>query len=167
MRILRFLKENHILTELRTMPLYPGDPEPPEKELLRVQTSVISEFVELFDASGHVSNAKKLGEDLLARELRTSTAIGGNLAFPHVRTQQARRFTIAIGRSTQGLPFGAIDDQLVHVFVAMIAPPHDDKFFLKVEQTLAMAFAESRDLYDGIMEAESEGEIIRCFAQFV
>jgi mannitol/fructose-specific phosphotransferase system IIA component (Ntr-type) len=165
MRIHRFLKENAILTSLKTYPNFPGDPNPPKSELARVQEGVVSEFVKVFEAAGQVSNTKKLKDDLLAREQRTSTAIGCSIAFPHVRTTQARRFCIAIGRSEPGLPFGAIDNKLVHVFVAMITPPHDDKFFLKVEQTLAQSFAHSSDLYDGIMSAQTAGEIVRIFSQ--
>jgi mannitol/fructose-specific phosphotransferase system IIA component (Ntr-type) len=167
MRIHRVLKESAILLSLKTHGLYPGDANPPESELNRVQEGVIAEFAAVFEAAGHVSNEKKLKEDLLAREQRTSTAIGQGIAFPHVRTQQARRFCIAIGRSTTGLPFGSFDHKLVHVFVAMITPPHDDKFFLRIEQTLAQSFAYSTDLYDAIMSAETAGEVVRVFAQSI
>ena len=167
MRIHRFLKESAILLSLKTHANYPGDPHPPKEELERVQEGVIGEFADLFNAAGNVSNLTKLRSDLLQREQRTSTAIGNGIAFPHVRTQQARRFSIAIGRSEPGLPFGALDDKLVHVFVAMITPPHDDKFFLKVEQTLAESFAYSTELYDTIMNAQSPGEIIRVFSQTI
>ena len=167
MRIHRFLKESAILLSLKTYPNYPDDPNPPKEELDRVQQGVIGEFSEVFNNAGNVSNLTKLRSDLLAREQRTSTAIGQGIAFPHVRTQQARRFSIAIGRSVPGLPFGALDNRLVHVFVAMITPPHDDKFFLKVEQTLAESFAYPDDLYNAIMSAESPGEVVRVFSQSI
>lgn len=167
MRLNRFLKESAIIPSLLTHPLYGAEPSPPPEELARVQEGVIGEFVEVFDASKQVSNAKRLREDLLARERRTSTAVGRGIAFPHVRTQQARRFAIALGRSELGLPFGAPDGQLVRIFVCMIAPPHDDKLFTRVEQTLALAFADPHDLYEPLLAAGSAGEMIRLFLQVV
>jgi len=163
-RINRYLKESAIIPALKTHPLYPGDEDVPEEEIARIQEGVIDEFVAVFDDLRSVSNAKKLREDLLARERRNSTALGRRVAFPHVRSQQARGFAIAIARSPSGLPFGALDGQLVNVFVCMITPPHEDKFFLKVERSLAQAFAQG-DFIARILEAESPGQIIRLFCQ--
>jgi mannitol/fructose-specific phosphotransferase system IIA component (Ntr-type) len=165
MKLHRYLKESQVVLKLTTCPLYPGEARVPEVEQDRVRAGVIDEFTAVFDACGVVSNAKKLGDDLLARERRTSTALGGHIAFPHVRTQQARRFVLAIGRSPRGLPFGAFDGQLVHLFVAMIAPPHADKEFLKVEQALATAFSASDELYREVISAQTTGEVVRAFSR--
>lgn len=164
MRLQRYLNESCVLLRLTTWPNYPGVTDVEDEELERVREGVINEFADVFDSSGSVSNRKKLADDLLARERRTSTAIGGGIAFPHVRTRQARGFALAVARSEPGLPFAAVDDKLVHLFVAMIAPPHDDKLFLRVESTLARAFTESQDFYNAIMEAQEPGEIVRALA---
>lgn len=167
MKLHRFFKEDTVLLALDTRSNYGTDIDVPPAELSRIQEGVIGEFAGLFEGAGLVSNLKRLREDLLARERRTSTALGLGIAFPHVRTQQARGFALAVGRSSDGLPFAAADHKLVHLFVAMIAPPHDDKLFIKIEQQLATAFTRDGELYESLMAAETKGEIVRALTRLV
>lgn len=167
MRLSRYLTEEQVILSLNTVSIYGDDPNPPSEELERIQESVISEMAQLFETSGMVSNFKKLKEDLIARERRNSTAIGLGVAFPHVRTNQARSFGIAIGRAPLGLPFDAADGKLVKLFIAMIAPPYDDKLFLRIEQSLATALTRDTELFDLVMNAETKGDVVRAFLKLV
>lgn len=167
MRLSRYLSEDQVLLALNTVSVYGDDPNPSTDELHRIQESVISEMAQLFESNGMVSNFKKLRSDLIARERRNSTATGLRVAFPHVRTNQARGFGIAIGRSPRGLPFAAADGELVQLFITMIAPPYDDKLFLRIEQSLAKALTKDRELFELIMSAETKGDVVRAFLKLV
>lgn len=118
----------------------PDDFDPQsEKNLNRIREEVIGEIAELLDAAGVVANRNRLEKDLLNREKKAVTAVGSGLAIPHVRTIQAKRFAMAFARSSDGLPFRAPDGEPVHVFVAMVSPPFEDRLYLKIYRTLGQA----------------------------
>ena len=132
-----------------------------ERKLLERKDMILSECVDLLDLSGKVANKSKLLVDLFNREKKATTGIGGGIAIPHVRTMQAKELIIGVCRSTDGYDFGALDGQLVHVFVPMAAPPYDDSLYLKIFKELAKMFTYD-GFYDRIMEAEVPYDIIRA-----
>ena len=112
MRLTRYIREECVRLRLET--------QPPDEETLReaqeagdhmvrsllrkAKEAVVREMAELLDQSGRISNVSKLTTDMLNREKKATTGIGGGLAIPHVRTIQAREFLIAVGMSRAGLP---------------------------------------------------------------
>ena len=141
MKLRRFLRPESVRLEMVTRALPPG-PIPDDfdvlskRNLARIREEVAAELTELFVASGTVSNERKLSRELCERERKAATALGGGIALPHVRTLQAKSFVMAFARSTEGLPFGADDEEPVHLFFAMIAPPYEDRTYLKVYRSL-------------------------------
>jgi mannitol/fructose-specific phosphotransferase system IIA component (Ntr-type) len=71
---------------------------------------------------------------------------------------------VAIARG-RGLDFDAVDGVPVRLFIGMVAPAYDDKFYLKVERDLASAFARGPELIEALLAAESAGELIRILAR--
>jgi mannitol/fructose-specific phosphotransferase system IIA component (Ntr-type) len=106
----------------------------------------------------------KLRSDLENRERKATTGIGGGIAIPHVRTMQAKEFTICFARSTPGLEFGAVDGQPVHLFFGVVAPPYDDKLYLEVYKTIGELLSEEATR-EALMKAESEHEVIKVISQ--
>ena len=60
---------------------------------------------------------------LKRRENLGSTGIGRGIAIPHCRSLVVNRLRVAFGRKPQGVDFKAIDEQPVHNFFLIIAPP--------------------------------------------
>ncbi len=133
----------------------------PKKRLWQTKYAVLEELVNLLDQSGKVCNRKKLFLDLFNREKKASTGIGKGIAFPHVRTMQARDFVMGFARSTQGYDFDSLDQNPVHLFFVMVAPPYDDTLYLKVFKSLA-SLLQYDSLRKELLAAESEYEIIRA-----
>jgi mannitol/fructose-specific phosphotransferase system IIA component (Ntr-type) len=131
--------------------------------LRKSKEAVVRELAELLDQSGRISNVSKLTTDLLNREKKATTGIGGGLAIPHVRTIQAREFLIAVGISPDGLPFASLDDQPVQVFIAMVAPPYEDRTYLQVYPRIGQLFREDW-MMDALLDCSSPGEVIRLLA---
>lgn len=146
-----------------------GDSEETElldkRNLDRIRKSVVGEACDLLDRSGAVTNRNRLFTDLFNREKRTGTAVGEGIAFPHVRTMQVKRFVMAFGRSTEGLPFRAPDDEPVHLFFAMVSPPYEDRIYLKVYRALASALLHEEHRGE-LMEAWSPNEVWRVLEVF-
>jgi mannitol/fructose-specific phosphotransferase system IIA component (Ntr-type) len=178
MRLHRYLKETNVDLDFRPFaesPLWrPGhveveeDPEVEEEELtagqrFRRKVQILGQLVTLLEPSGKITNPKKCLTDLRNREAKASTAFGCGMAMPHVRTAQAKDFSIGVAIAPEpGLPFDAIDGEPVRIFFPMVAPRYKDRFYLKVERALAGAFADEDDMSfrDSLLQAESPGEVI-------
>ncbi len=166
MRLTRYLRPAQVKVELETA--NPGEvPEgwPRERLVWYVKERVLEELVRLFAASGKIGNVRKFAQDLANRERKASTAIGGGLAIPHVRTMQAKDFVFCFARSTPGVEFGAADGAPVHFFFGVVAPPHDDRLYLEVYREIARAFG-SEETKRGLAEARDEHELIRILSAF-
>ena len=64
-----------------------------------------------------------LYKTLKRRENLGSTGIGRGIAIPHCRSLVVSRLRLAYGRKLEGVEFKAIDDQPVHNFFLIVAPP--------------------------------------------
>ena len=162
LNISRCLKPELIKLELETNCVF--DPEnnlPLQKRLWQTKYSILEELVDLLDTSGQVCNKKKLFVDLFNREKKASTGIGKGIAFPHVRTMQARDLVMGFARSTKGYEFDSLDQLPVHLFFIMVAPPYDDNLYLRVFRSLA-SLLQYDALRDELLTAKSEHEIIRA-----
>ena len=120
--LLRLLRPNHVLLDLESAALPPDvaeyrrqvaheaeydRPAPPQPEVdehvrwLRKE-AVIREMAQLFDRSGEIRNLSKFTKDLIDRERKSSTGVGGGLALLHVRSMQPRRLVVVLARSRVG-----------------------------------------------------------------
>jgi PTS system fructose-specific IIC component len=162
MNLARYIRPEFIRMELQTTtPPEPEEPYNPEKFRWSVKEAVITEMVDLIASSGRVGNIRKLRNDLINRERKATTGLSQGVAIPHVRTREAREFTMAFGRSTPGIDFDCLDGGLAHLFFVFVAPPYDDTLYMRVYKQMAEAFTYD-DAARVFMEANDEGEIIRA-----
>ena len=56
------------------------------------------------------------------REALASTGVGSGVAIPHGRLGSVDRLQAALAISPEGVDFEAVDGQLAHIFVAVLAP---------------------------------------------
>jgi PTS system fructose-specific IIC component len=162
LNISRCLNPELIKMELQTnLEFDPENNLSPQKMLWQTKYAILEELVDLLDSSGKVCNKRKLFIDLFNREKKASTGIGKGIAFPHVRTMQARDFVMGFARSTKGYDFDSLDQMPVHLFFVMVAPPYDDSLYLKVFRSLA-SLLQYDSLREQLLTAESQHEIIRA-----
>ena len=180
MHLLRLLRPNHVLLELESAVLPPDvaehrkrvayaeehdrtPPEPPEVDRhgrwLRKE-AVIREMAALFDRSGEIRNLSKFTKDLIDRERKSSTGVGGGLALLHVRSMQPRKLVVVLARSRVGAEYFAVDDEPVHLVVGIAAPSYDDADYWKLYRFLATIFNQESWLLQAILDAEDENEIV-------
>lgn len=132
-----------------------------EKWRLAAKTKIIDELVSVLEEGYRIGNRSKLVTDFVNREKKATTGIGNGIAIPHIRSLQAKDLTLGFGRSTEGYDFDALDEQPVHLFFVMAAPPYDDALYLKVFKSLAEMLR-----YDSfrqeLMSLSCPGEVIRA-----
>lgn len=165
MLLTRYLKAAQIRLELRTQLFEKPHEVSHSKFLWDVKEAVLDELCELFFESAKVKNKTKLFKDIFNRERKASTAVGNEVAVPHVRTQQVNDFVIVFGRSTHGLQFDAPDGQPVKIFIGVIAPPHNDKLYLQVYRKIGIVFSNT-SAKDLLMVADNEHDVIKIISNF-
>ena len=88
--------------------------------------SALVELVEAASTSPYVADPAALLEAVRERESKLSTGIGLGIAVPHARIESVSEFVVVVGRHPDGLEFGSIDGQPVHILV-LIAGPREAK----------------------------------------
>ncbi len=69
---------------------------------------------------------------LLEREKLGTTGIGDGVAIPHGKLDSLERIIVAVGRSTEGIDFDALDFSPCHIFFLVLAPEQVAGMHLKV-----------------------------------
>lgn len=163
MLIARYLRHDRIRLEMLTRPLDDEEREALGARAERVlKERVLTEIADFLAERARVGNPTKLRQDLIHRERKACTAVGNGLAIPHVRTMNIKEPTVALLRSTPGLEFGAPDGELVHIFLVMVAPPWDDRMYLKFYREAAELFL-NEDVLPWLMAAETETDVFQFF----
>ncbi len=160
MNLARYITEDLVKLEMTTV-IEPHENGSIEKWRTSGKARVIEELVGLLESGHRIGNKSKLVTDLMNRERQATTGIGNGIAFPHVRTKQAKDFMIAFARSSVGYDFDSPDGTLSHIFFVMAAPPYDDTLYLKVFKALAEKL-QYPELREELMNAQTAGEIIRA-----
>ena len=73
-------------------------------------------------AQGLAKDSEELFRKLWDREQLGSTAIGSGVAIPHCKLAGLDRVVLAVGILTEGIDFGAEDEQPVRVFFCIVSP---------------------------------------------
>jgi PTS system fructose-specific IIC component len=127
---------------------------------LQRKEAVVRELAGLFYESGEIRNLSKFTRDLMDRERKSSTAVGGGLAVPHVRSMQPRKLVVVLARSAVGAEYLADGGEPVHVFLGIAAPSYDDADYWKLYRWLANTFNQETWLTQAILDAEDENDIV-------
>lgn len=118
----------------------------------------------LLARSEDVLNVKRLVADLVQVERRHPALLGGGIAYPHVRSLQARRPIMACAISRAGLVLPTPDDLPIRVVVALVGPPYDDKLYLQIHRALGERM-QIQGWTDALVAASHPGEILRALAR--
>ena len=161
MNISRYMSERLVKLEMDTQIDPPEEGISIERWRQQSKAQILFELVDLLDENARVGNRNKLLLDFVNREKKASTAIGGGIAIPHIRSKHAAEFMMAFARSAKGYDFESLDGKPTHLFFIMAAPPYDDSLYLRVFKALAEMLQ-----YDTfrreLMSITSPGELIRA-----
>ncbi len=97
------------------------------------RNGVIREMIESLAKVGAIDPAETeaAAKACIARENNGSTGFGKGVAVPHVsKNQVVKRMAAAIGRSTAGVDFAALDRAPVYIVVMVLSPPDDPDMHL-------------------------------------
>ena len=124
----------------------------------------ITEIVDLLVASQRIEGhyRESILSALKQREETMSTGIGFGIAIPHASSEHVTEVVAAFGRSTAGIEFDSLDNELVHFIVLFIVPR--DQFQVHLRTLAAIAkFLNDRGVRERLATAQSPGEILEIF----
>jgi len=87
------------------------------------KVQAVEELVEVLAKQKLIKNKKMILTRLIDRETLESTALGDGIAVPHARVDANGEIVIAVGRSAEGIDFGAADKKKVHLIIVIIWNP--------------------------------------------
>jgi len=97
----------------------------------------IAELVAALDKAGRLGkgNSDKITKAVVKRENEASTGMGKGIAVPHVKHKAVKDVLAAIGQSSKGVDFAALDKQPVYSVILLISPVDDpDKHLQAMEK---------------------------------
>jgi len=93
-------------------------------------------LIGLLAAAGRVTDAEGFHADVRAREAQMATGMPGGIGLPHARSEHVTAPSLAIGRLTQGVDWGAPDGPATLVFL-IAAPATGEGDHLQILAALA------------------------------
>jgi len=93
-------------------------------------------LIGLLAAAGRVTDADGFHADVRAREAQMATGMPGGIGLPHARSEHVTAPSLAIGRLTQGVDWGAPDGPATLVFL-IAAPATGEGDHLQILAALA------------------------------
>ena len=165
MNIARYISESAIKLEMTTVIEPLEEDMSVERWRQRGKEQILDELVVLLENGSRTGNRTKLLLDFVNREKKASTGLSHGIAFPHIRSMQAKEFMLGFARSAKGYDFGALDGEPTHLFFVMAAPPYDDTLYLRVFKALS-EILRYESVREELMEISSPGEVIRILRSF-
>jgi len=123
----------------------------------------IKELIDMLDTAGYLTDADAFLKSVLEREKVGSTGIGKGIAIPHSRTATVREVVVAIGRSSAGIEFEALDNRPVHLIFLIAAPIESGGLYLKALARLSRLLR-YQEFRNELMEAGTVDEVIKIIS---
>ena len=73
---------------------------------------------------------------MLAREKQGTTGIGKGVAVPHAKVKQVKKVVGAVGRSTAGIDFSALDSKPVYIIILLLSSTDNPDEHLAAMETV-------------------------------
>ena len=98
----------------------------------------IAELVASLDKAGKLckGNCAAITAEVMKREKEASTGLGKGVAIPHVKHRAVKRVVGAVGLSSAGIDFLALDKQPVYSVILLISPEGDPDRHLQVMESV-------------------------------
>lgn len=98
----------------------------------------ITELVTALDRAGKIGkgNCEKIIKVIIKREKEASTGMGKGVAVPHVKHAAVKDVVAAIGQSSVGIDFSALDKKPVYSIILLISPVDNPEKHLQAMENI-------------------------------
>jgi len=117
---------------------------------------ILMEICENMCAEGYVEDCTDLHDAAMRREAIISTAVGGAMAFPHIRGVEGGGLTLSVGISKKGIDFGGATK--TKIFFYMVIPTAASAFYIKLLADLTQSFSTAASR-EPLLKAKSKDDL--------
>lgn len=118
----------------------------------------IEHLLDLVVENDRVTDREAALEALFAREEQTTTGVGMGIGIPHAKTDAVERPSIAFTRSSDGVDFGAMDDEPAKLLFMILVPESGAEDHLEILSTLSRALMHE-EVREELYEAASPADV--------
>lgn len=99
---------------------------------------VLAELLDVLAGADRIraEDAQPILKALMAREAQGSTGFGKGVAVPHCQHAAVSKMVMAVGCSTKGVDFKALDKAPVYSIILLLSPPHDQDRHLQAMELI-------------------------------
>ena len=122
---------------------------------------VLSELARLLGGQDDAVREAVL-DDLASREQKSTTGVGGGIAFPHARVHSMPAIRLAFVRTAKPVDFRAVDGAAVDLFLGVAGPAQERREYLAALARISYLFraAGIRDALRGAADVEEIRDIL-------
>ncbi|HUT29600.1 MAG TPA: PTS sugar transporter subunit IIA [Sedimentisphaerales bacterium] len=104
----------------------------------RDRDAAIAELVSALEKAGRLAKAdcREITKAVIKRENEASTGLGKGIAVPHAKHHAVKDVVAALGKSTAGIDFSALDKQPVYSVILLVSPPNNPDRHLQAMETV-------------------------------
>jgi mannitol/fructose-specific phosphotransferase system IIA component (Ntr-type) len=104
----------------------------------RDRDGVIKELVQAMKKAGRLGKCKsdEIAAEVIDRENEASTGMGKGVAMPHVKHKTVKDVVAAVGLSSSGIDFMALDKEPVYSVILLVSPVNDPDKHLRAMETV-------------------------------
>ena len=122
----------------------------------------IKEVARLLSKAPGIVDFERFLKDVFERETVESTGIGNGVAVPHARSEGVSSFAVAVGRSSEGIEFGAVDGKPVKLLFCMGTPRQNVTEYLRMLAHLTR-LVQQEGFAAQLLEADTPEKFIDVF----
>ncbi|MBI5468182.1 MAG: PTS sugar transporter subunit IIA [Deltaproteobacteria bacterium] len=148
MRLAEFLREENILTDLKS----------------RKKEELLDEMVTEVSSRASGLDKQAVLKALLDREKLGTTGIGHGVAIPHGKIKGLNEIMVFFGRSVKGVDFQSMDRTPVHLFFLIITPENSATAHLKILAGISHLL-KNQDFRVKLLKASTGLEIFRIITE--
>ena len=126
--------------------------------------AALSELCAVAAGDSAVKDAAALRRAVLEREEVLSTGIGLGIAVPHAKIAGVKEFVLALGRSRDGIDFGALDGEPVRLAVLIAGPPDRQARYLQILAGVALRLKRA-EVRNALLAAKDGREMVRILGR--
>ncbi len=115
-------------------------------------------LVETLAADGRVTDVDGFVADVRKREEQMATGLPGGIGIPHARSAHVTAPTLAFGRSTAGVDFGA-EDGPAHLIFLIAAPEGGDDAHMTILAALARRLMRAQ-FRQSLQDAQQPADVV-------
>lgn len=102
------------------------------------RNGAIRELVGALAAAGRIKadDAADIAKEIIKRENQGSTGFGKGVAVPHAKHAKSNGVAAAVGRSSKGIDFSALDRAPVYTIILLLSPPDNPDLHLQAMENI-------------------------------